>query len=226
MNEVPVANVLGRGVYSLSEAARLTDLRAARVRAWFRSAENNNEVSGVFRSDYPSIGDDRAISFLDLIEVYIVGRLRDADPPVSLQHIRKVHKKLSQDFDTRHPFCMREIYHGKGKIFTRQIDTDDSVIESLTNQNYFNAVIMPFLRKIEYDDVSRLAKLWHIADGVVIDPTRCFGKPISESTGIATRILSSAYYANGQDAQRVADWYDIEVDAVEAAVKFESRPAA
>jgi uncharacterized protein (DUF433 family) len=161
-----------------------------------------------------------------LIEVYIAGRLREADPPVSLQLIRKVHRKLALDLRVSHPFCTQDIYHSQGKIFTRTLNTDDSVIEPLTKQSYINAIIMPFLKKIEYDDVSKLAKLWRIADGVVIDPTRCFGKPISESAGIATRILAAAYFANGRDAQRVADWYEIEAEAVEAAVQFESRPAA
>ena len=202
MNETPAVSVLGRGVYDLSEAARLTGLRAARVRAWFRTAGDHRGTSGVFRSDYPSVGDDRAISFLDLIEVYIAGRLREADPPVSLQHIRKVHRKLALDSKVSHPFCTQDIYHGHGRIFTRPLNTDGSVIEPLANQSYFNEIIMPFLKKIEYDNISKLAKLWRIADGVVIDPTRCFGKPISESAGIATRILAAAYFANGRDAQR------------------------
>jgi uncharacterized protein (DUF433 family) len=228
MTRTPTTNALGRGVYSLSEAARLTDLRTGRVRDWFRTAENKRGVGGVFKSDYPSVGDDRAISFLDLIEVYIAGRLREASPPVSLQHIRKVHQKLSIDLKEHHPFCTQEIYHSKGQVFTRPINSPDSVsvIEPLTDQAYINAVIMPFLKKIEYDSISNLAKLWRIADGVVIDPSRCFGKPISESTGIATRVLASAFESNGRDANRVAGWYEIDIEAVEAAVRFESRPAA
>ncbi|ODU02068.1 MAG: hypothetical protein ABS79_00930 [Planctomycetes bacterium SCN 63-9] len=161
-----------------------------------------------------------------MVEVYIAGRLRDAEPAVSLQHIRKVHRKLAMDLDVRHPFCSQEIYHSRGRIFTRPIGTDGSVIEPLTDQAYINAVIMPFLKKIEYDDVTRMAKLWNIADGVVVDPARCFGKPVSVSAGIATRVLAAAYYANGSDTQRVADWYEIDANAVEDAVRFESRPAA
>lgn len=219
-------NVLGRGVYSLTEAARLTHLRPGRVRAWFRTLENR-AGAGVFQSDYPSVGDDRAISFLDLIEVYIAGRLREADPPVSLQHIRKVHEKLSGETGNAHPFCEKEIYHNRGRIFTRPLnDVSGPVIEPLTNQSYINSVIMPFLQRIEYDHITNLAKLWNIAEGVVVDPSRSFGKPIVSEVGIATRVLAAAYEANGRDATRIADWYEIKPEHVIAAVRFESRAAA
>ena len=220
--------MLGRGVYSLTEAARLARLRPSRVRAWFQSLESNRPGDPVFQGDYLPVGGDRAISFLDLIEVCIAGKLRAAEPRVSLQHIRKVHKKLSLDTDQKHPFCVRDIYHGGGKIFTRRLDDPDrsSIIEALTNQVYIDTIIMPFLSKVEYDELSNLARLWNIAEGVVVDPSRCFGKPIVERVGIATRVLASAYEANGRDKRRVADWYEIDPDFIDLAVAFEGGLAA
>ena len=219
---------LGKGIYGLTEAAKLTRLQPRRVRDWFRSIDENGAARPVFESDYRPVGGDQAISFLDLIEVFIAGRLREADPPVSLQHIRKVHRKLARETDQRHPFCTREIYHSGGKIFTRPIEegSPGSVIEPLTNQTYINAVIMPFLEQVRYDPVTNLADLWKIDDGVVVDPARCFGKPIVDAVGIATRVLAGAYEANGCDALRVADWYEIDPAHVEAAVRFEGRAAA
>lgn len=221
-------NILGKGVYSITEAAKLTRLRPSRVRAWFHSLEGSPVGSGIFQGDYAPIGEDRAISFLDLIEVYIVGRLREAEPPVSLQHIRKVHQKIARDTSESHPFCTREIYHGRGKIFTRGLNHGDAgpIIEPLSNQRYINDVIMPFLERIEYDHITNLARLWRIWDGVVVDPARCFGKPIVAAVGISTRILASAYEANGRDVDKVADWYEVDPIHIRTAVDFESRPAA
>jgi uncharacterized protein (DUF433 family) len=221
-------SILGNGVYSLAEAARLAQLQPNRVRDWFRLIEGNGSGRSLFKSDYPSVGDDRAISFLDLVEVFIVGRLRESTPPVSLQNIRKVHQKLSLESGQKHPFCTREIYHGQGKIFTRRLGglEPGSIIEPLTDQLYISEVIIPFLQKIEYDHITNLAKLWRIAEGVVIDPTRCFGKPIVNAVGIATRVLAAAYEANGRNTERVADWYEIDPIHVESAVRFESRTAA
>lgn len=84
---------------------------------------------------------------------------------------------------------------------------------------------MPFLQQIVYDESTGLAKLWRIADGVVVDPARCFGKPIVEGPCIATRILASAYESNGRDILRVADWYEIDPQDVQRAVDFEARIA-
>ncbi len=220
--------ILGGGVYSLTEAARLTQLRASRVRDWFRSEAGEPSGSSVFRSDYPAIAGEKAISFLDLIEVCVAGKLRAANPPVSLQHIRKVHRKLAGDTGQKHPFCTKDIYHSGGKIFTKRIDDreTETVIEALTDQIYIDEFIIPFLNKIEYNEITSLANLWRIADGVVVDPTRCFGKPIVEEVGITTRVLASAFEANGRDAYRVADWFGIESIHVQAAVNFELRPAA
>ena len=76
--------VIGKGVYSIAEASRLTKLRAQRVREWFKGRESANRFfKPVFESDYPIYDDEYAISFLDLIELNIGGKLRDANVPLS-----------------------------------------------------------------------------------------------------------------------------------------------
>ncbi len=84
---------------------------------------------------------------------------------------------------------------------------------------------MPFLAKIEYDR-NDLARLWRIAEGVVVDSEINFGKPTVEEVGIATRILAGAFEANGRDADRVADWYGVEPRHVRVAAAFEFRQVA
>ena len=71
-----------------------------------------------------------------------------------------------------------------------------------------------------------MARRWCIADGVVIDPAICLGKPIIGEVGIATSILAAAYHANKNDAEVVADWYNIHSKHVIAAVDFERTLAA
>jgi uncharacterized protein (DUF433 family) len=218
--------VLGKGVYSIAEAARLTRLKTQRVREWFRGRSSPSRIfKPVFESDYPILHEEYAISFLDLVELKIGGSLREMG--VSLPYLRKVYNHLQTDFGD-HPFCSREIYVGDKKIFTRGLNEEESrtVIEALTNQQYFETIILPFLKKIDYDDLTDQAIRWHIADLVVIDPTIRFGKPIVEETGIGTSVLRKAYYANGEDADLVARWFGIEARHVLAAVNFENELAA
>ena len=87
-------------------------------------------------------------------------------------------------------------------------------------------VLLPFLEQIEYDEVTKMARRWLIADRVVIDPAIGLGKPIIDGIGIATAVLAASYQANDQDAELVADWFRVRPRHVIAAVDFERSLAA
>jgi hypothetical protein len=138
---------LGHGVYSLPEAARLTRLKPQRVREWFRAQASGRARRPIFRSDYAPVDGDRAISFHDLIELFVAGRLRDHG--VSLQTLRKVHKQLQVDLQTRHPFGRREVLTRGGHVFTFGLDGrgEEEMIEILSRQRVFPEILLPFFAK-------------------------------------------------------------------------------
>ena len=107
--------ILGHGVYNLPEAARLTGLKPQRVHEWFRGRSNGRTSVPLFHSDYPSINGDLAISFQDLIELFVVGQLRKHG--VSLKSLRKIHGQLQVHLCTEHPFCSREILNQGSPVF-------------------------------------------------------------------------------------------------------------
>ena len=217
---------IGTGVYSGPEAARLTRLRTQRVREWFRGRDSQSRIfKPVFQSDYPVLHEDFAISFLDLIELFIGGKLRDAG--ISLPKLRRNYNELRRDFGDL-PCCTRQIYVSEKQIFTRGLNDEDgkSVIEAITRQHYFEQIIRPFLEKIVYDDVTTRAARWNIAPFVMVDPAIRFGRPTVEGTGIATSTLSRAFHANWEDARYVASWFGVEENQVMAAVNFEGELAA
>src|SRR5262249_32279163 len=148
-----------------------------------------------------------SISFLDLVDVFVAGQLRTHG--VSLQTLRKVYSKLAKDFDTQHPFSRKELLSDGKVVFTRELNSkgQEEIQEALTNQLVFTEIILQFLRRVDYDEVTSLALRWHIADQIVLDPEICFGTPVVEKTGIPTYILSSAYHANEKNEQLVANWY-------------------
>lgn len=218
--------VIGKGVYSIAEAARLTRLRTQRVREWFMGRESPSRIfRPVFQSDYPVFHEEYAISFLDLIELNIAGKLRDAK--ITLPYLRKSYNSLRERFGD-HPFCRTQIFVGGKKIFTQGLDAEESAhfLESVSDQWYMNTIMKPFLERIVYDPTTRQASKWNIADLIVIDPKYRFGKPVVEQTGISTSVLSRSYYANGEDAEAVANWFGIERRHVMAAVEFENSLAA
>jgi uncharacterized protein (DUF433 family) len=218
--------ILGHGIYTLPEAARLTHLKPRRVREWFGGRANGRASTPVLDGDYPAVDGDRAISFHDLIELFVAGQLRDRG--VSLRNLRTVHEGLQAQLRTKHPFCRREILTRDGQVFTLGLDErgQEEMIEVLRRQRVFPDILLPFRHRIDYDEATEMAKRWCIADQVVIDPEICLGKPTVAGIGMTTAVLAAAYQANGHDAELVADWFRVHPKHVLAAVDFERSLAA
>jgi uncharacterized protein (DUF433 family) len=219
-------NVIGNGIYDIREAARLTGLKQRRVREWFRGRVSDPMPHPVFRSDYEGLAGNDTISFLDLVEVFIAGQLRGHG--VSLQYIRRAHKRLKVDWATPHPFAIRQIRTDGKQIFAALGDEPEwqTIYEVVSRNQVFESIILPALAKVEYDAASNLAMKWHLTDFVVLDPRVCFGKPVVEAVSITTYALAASYFGHGQNAKAVADWYEIKEQYVMAAVEFEARFAA
>jgi uncharacterized protein (DUF433 family) len=217
--------LLGNGVYSFADAAKLTRLRVQRVREWFRGRTDGSRRP-IFQSDYRDLCEDDLVSFLDLVEVFIAGQLRDRG--VALQTVRKVHRALARELEVRHPFCRRELYTSGRRIFTHGLDESGRVeiTDVLTKQKVFPTVIQPFLRSLDYDSATAMARRWRIAPRVVVNPEICFGQPIVEAVGIPTSVLFRAFRANAEQADTVADWFGVSRDDVVAAAEFERGLAA
>ena len=215
---------LGKGVYSYAEAARLTDLDKSRVREWFRGRVSPHGRKPFLPGDYDPIDGDFAISFLDLVDVYVAGRLRDKG--VSLQTLRRVYQKMSENLNATHPFCRKELLTDGKEVLISGTDDEgkEEIIEVLTRQKVFPELILPFLERIEYKKM--LARRWKIADGIVVDPSICFGKPIVEAVCVPTAILAEAYHSNDEDGETVGKWYGVQKKHVLLAVQFENRMAA
>lgn len=212
--------ILGKGIYSASEAARLSGVPVQRIYSWF-SYKNRSEQP-IINGDYYGVSEHRCLSFLDLIDTLIVGKLRDKG--VSLQHLRKIHAVLIDELNTPHPFCKRELLTDGRKVFLGlSNERDGNLREILTGQHAFPKILKPLLQCVEYDLDSLFARRWNIEKGVIVDPNIQYGKPVVASDGIPTAVLASAYYANCKNVRDVAEWYAISQKSVQIAVKFEHR---
>ncbi len=208
-------NLLGRGLYTFREAARLTGLKHTRVREWFRCRP-------LVHSDIAPVGHDFAMSFHDLIDVFVAGSLRDSG--ISMQAVRRVHERMQSDLGVLHPFCHQEFLADGKRIFVKY--GDDRLVDVLRHQGVFEQIIRPFLKKMDYDALTLLAQLWRIGSGIVIDPQICFGAPVVESVSIPTAILAASLGANKGDTELIANWYGVKKADILAASQFERRLAA
>src|SRR5690242_18921902 len=109
------SDYLGIGVYSVSDASRLTTLSHARIRNWVNGYTSRiggvaRHLKPVMRRQLPILDDQTAIGFLDLVEIRVIAALLKRK--FSLQAIRKAHKHAQELFKSEHPFAFKKFRTG------------------------------------------------------------------------------------------------------------------
>jgi uncharacterized protein (DUF433 family) len=184
----------------------------------------------VIKTDIPVIGGSVAVSFLELVELFVVKQFRDKGIP--LQTVRVAWNHAARAFDTLHPFANRRVFTDGGRIFMalRDDDVAPDVLEVSSRRMPFQIVAGPIFRhsvdEIEFDADTDLARRWWPHGRkvpVVLDPAIAFGAPILPGTRVPTAIV--ARYAEARPVQAVADAFELSAELVSAAVAFERQLA-
>lgn len=210
--------MLGEGVYTLSEVARFTQIHPCRAWSWFKGSAGHGHI---FRSDYKPIDGDYAVSFSDLIDVLVASQFRDIHH-VSMRIVRKTHNLLQKELGVKHPFCHSDLYTDGKRIFlyiAKKLN-EGRLSEVISHQQFFLHV-KEKLSHIEYNEITKLARLWNITEGVVINPLVSMGKPTIINTGVTTHVIANQYYANKKNTALIADLYGLNEKNVTNAVNFE-----
>jgi uncharacterized protein (DUF433 family) len=224
---------LGRGIYSVPEASRLTKVSSQRIRRWVRGYEyqvrrQRRTSRPVIAADYPSASGSLTLSFLDLIEVRFVNEFRLAG--VSWAAIRIASNRAKQIVAEDHPFSTKR-FRTDGKTILIDIaheSGEEELLDLVRNQFAFRKVIWPFLYKgLEFGSEDVAARWWPMdrRRHVVIDPTRSFGQPIVDREGVPTATLVAAYKGE-RSIERIATWFEISVASVRDAIDFERHLSA
>ena len=226
--------MLGEGIYTIAEAARLSGITSQRLRRWLEGYQFRTRAGDVrrakptFRATVRGEGRDATISFLDLLEAMFFDRFHRQG--VSWTTLRRAAQQAAEDFQDPHPFSTRRFRTDGRSVFAEvaKEDGDPKLLDIVKRPRVFTEVIEPLLTQIDYD-VSGFAASWSpLGKGVpvIVDPTRAFGRPIIKGRGVRTSVLAAAVLKGNASPEEIATWYDVEVDEVEAAVAFEERLAA
>lgn len=218
----------GVGIYTLPEAAHLLKASTSRVRRWLlgyrfpTKSEGPGESAPIFQPELPVIDGHWAIAFLDLVELLFIKAFRDEG--VSLQTIRKAAGEAARRWGSTHPFCLKRFAtDGKSIFATLQDDEGDDALLELTRSQYcFKSFLSPYLKQLDYGKLGDVNRWWPLGKkgGVCLDPHIAFGRPVMRPSGVPTEAIFQAVQAN-ESEKEVADWMDLPVQAVRAAVKFE-----
>jgi len=225
---------LNAGIYTVTEAARLSGVPARRIRRWLSgynwtsSNKKRRASAAVWEGQFKPIDGQPALGFLDLIEVKFVDAFLKAG--VTWRTIRKAmeyaRKKLP---GTTHPFCTRRFVTDGREILLRAIHytNDTPLIEIANDQAVFGQLLEPFIIQMDFGKDDVLERWWPLGKdyGVAVDPRRNFGQPSVFQAGVPTRVLARSVKAN-ESVEQVARWYELTVDSVKKAVEFENQLAA
>jgi len=221
-------SLVGIGVYSPNEAARLLKTPVRTLRRWvdgytYRVRAGEQYGAPVISPQLPHPDETEILTFLDLMELYFIARFRREG--VDLRTIRDAAERLAERYATDHPFATEQFFTDGRRIFADWLEkkTGDRLTEELAKrQLVFDQFARPFFREVDFDFERRIRRYWPLGKRarVVLDPTRHFGKPIDSKTGVPTWALYQAV-DGGESEERVAAWYDVPVAAVARAVEYE-----
>jgi len=223
-------NFIGKGLYSVPEARRLTKIPAPTLNRWVQGYVRRRDGDTVsydplLQPSLPEIEEKVALSFRDLVELRFINRLRTLK--VSWAEIKGTIEDARDLLKTNYPFGTRRFATDGRRLFSEIADKPGLLLRVRTKQITADRIFSPDLySEIEFEDDD--AVRWRPETGrshVVIDPERSFGKPILDRYGIPTALLAKTARAE-DSAAKTADWFEVPLDAVIAAVEFELKLAA
>lgn len=222
------AEVVGKGVYGVSYAARLIHVKTVTLKRWLEGYSytyDGREFTSQPRWE-AQLGPG-LLGFLDLIEARMIGEFRRRG--VKWGTIAAASQEAKRRLEVSHPFATKRLKTNGQRIFLEvgEGENDRALVELVSTNHIFESFVRPFLINLDYDAEEIASRWWPIGKGkeVIIDPARSFGKPIVDSGAVPTAVLASALETEGS-AERVARWYEVSVDAVKYAAEFERGLAA
>jgi len=228
-------SLLGVGVYTVPEAARLTGVSAPRIRRWltgytFKSRSATRSSAPVWGRQIGSSKDELVLSFRDLLEVRFVDAFRRHG--VSWKTIRLAAERAAEIVEDSHPFSTKRFKTDGRSIFAdiAQETREESLLDLAKSQYELKSIVDPFLfAGLEFSELHGVpVRWWPLGRDrrVVLDPERSFGQPIVTPESVPTAILAQAVKAEDGSLEAVARWYLVDSKAVKDAVEFENRLAA
>jgi hypothetical protein len=218
--------LLSSGIYSISEASRLLRIHPARLR-WWVCGHPSDGSRPLIKRDLPIVDHQIALSFVNLIEARFVATF--ASHGVHVRSIRVMAEEAQQMLGTEHPFARDGMFKTDGRkiyLATAKRTKDPKMYDLKTRNWAMPQVIADGLKDgIEFSTTG-LARVWYprrtAAPSVSVSPVVAFGQPALHASGIPTIAIRDALLAEEMNFGNVARWFEITVDQVKQAEKFEA----
>lgn len=218
--------LLGKGLYTLNEAAHLIGGQKRSIKRWmsgydFKRDGEIHHSEPLWEPDIPEFDAHVELSFRDLIELRFIHAFVQAG--IGLKAIRNCLIHARDCVQSDRPFSSGRFRTDGKTIFLESLeDVNDPKLLDLRQKQYvFRSVVERTFRDLDLED--ELVVRWRPYRGkasVVIDPNRSFGQPIASATGVPTATLAEAVEAEGSII-RVANLYEVAPSVIKDAVRYE-----
>ena len=223
--------LLTRPIYPLAEAARLARIPVTTLRRWLeghhRTTREGRDVFDPPVLRIEPIGSDE-VTWGEFVESLYLRAYRSRD--ITLQKLRKVVLELREDMDTPFPLATHRLLVSGRDLFRLKLEqTEEKEATTLQSvpggQQSMWEAINRYLETLNFTfSQDEYAIQWRPVEGgglVRVQPDFSFGAPVVDS-GVRTDVLHEAFEA-GESVAVIADSFQVPVDEVEAAIRFETR---
>lgn len=211
--------------YYPADVARYLRLPVSTVRSWVggRKYSWGKEFKPVITPDDPA---GKRLSFTNLVELHVLSVMRGHN--VAMPNVRKMIETMQQSFGVERPLAETDFrVSGNGELYAEYLGQ----LMDANCQLMFETVRL-YVDRIEREK-GLLARLYPFGGepsldaprAVVCDPLRRFGRPHIAGRGVETSILADLFKA-GDDVHAIAEAYELRLDLVREALRFEGLQAA
>jgi uncharacterized protein (DUF433 family) len=198
-----------RPLYSFAEADRLAGVSPGTSRRWLKgyhywySPEERRTSPPLTPHPEPEEG----VSFVDLVEVVVAGRLRARG--FSLKRIRQINEYCQLALQKKRPL-VTETFRTSGRdVFIMAGNGYLLNVLYQAGMQAWDEVLDPFLKDMDYE--KEVARRWWLLGReheVVVDPDYGFGLPVVARSGVRTEIIAERVRA-GDSKDEIS--YDLDV---------------
>lgn len=219
-------SLIGIGLYTTAEASALVGVTAGRISRWLRGYESKGRHYERLWAPQVDLGDGSIhLGFRDLMEVRVAHAfIRSGMSPQKVRRAISLGRELIGE---ERPLSTARFRTDGRTIFLQVMveGEDDRLIDLFRRQYGFREIIEPSLKNVEFDDTGLPARWWPRgrAAHVVVDPTRCFGRPIEAESGVPPELLAGAVHAEGS-VDAVARSWSVSAASVRRALAFVEGP--
>jgi len=210
--------------YTLAEAAKIVGMPRPTVRVWVAGR-------GKARAIFPPADPKRLqLSFLDLIQVYVLRSLRTVHE-VKMSAAKAALKELERHSKTTHPLATENLLTARGGVFLEKYNA--LIRLDASSQIVIRQVLEQALRRVNRDAAGKPIALFPVRSGwdsqdqgpIAVNPSIAFGQPVVAGTRVLTAEVASRINA-GDTAADVAEDLRLTDAQVRDALLFEKAIAA